>query len=373
MESYINDSEIKNIILENSDIREYTDIVKFKTKKSSFYLMLSKMLAQNLKPNFKNCFILKNDSKHTYEAIKICLKNLDFRFIAAEMENFSFMESLDLTLGFYLNIKSNIHNLELKNLTFEHIHPFYIDDNNKVHKLEQSKCFKFMTLCLSRIIETNIQMIFFTGDKYIEYNEELVESFRKEFNISPEIPFEQNVFTNNQTLVKNEKREIGENILKVMNDPVEDTTTLNFTMFWNFDINLEKQYQYYIDLIDKTIDVIKEEANFSIESINSPNNLSEDIVDKIIIEKERLKLDIKNVKKFRYIPVEKARTSLIDFIADKNNIDFGSDILILEKDKNLDYDICEKEINDCNDFIKKSFDNYFLQIIKPITLKKNKT
>jgi hypothetical protein len=349
------DEDIEILLdVENKYNLIYNNSLSFLIKHNYTAILLQNFIQYNLKlPIFQNSVILENNSNDSNESFKILLSRLPFELIVAEDDNFInylLEQSLDVydelvinkICGFYLNV--TINKIDVALTFYDHIIPFIIEQD-QVKILKKNDILKYWIFYFTEKSsrQTSFKMIFLTGNEN-SINNNIINSLIDVLDLDENFESLKEKFDNNNILIKNQNREKNfTSYITTLNYEDYSLVKLKFDLY--FTINLDKQFHYHYHIIAEMLKLLKGIIKETIIEINE----KKDSYKYKICNDEIYMQSIKIFKNYRpdltYFKIFKKYNFLISFICKCNNIPFGSNLLILNKNTILNESVCLDQIN----------------------------
>lgn len=369
-----------NLLLEDENKYNliYNNTLSFLIKKNYTSILLQNFIQYNYKlPIFQNSVILENNSNDGNESFKTLLSRLPFELIVAEDDNFIeylLEQSLDIydeliinkICGFYLDV--TINKLDVALTYYDYITPFIIEQD-KVKILKKNDILKYWIFYFieksSRA--TKFKMIFLTGNVNT-INNKIIQSLIETFELNESFDNLKEQFDNNNILIKNQSREKNfTSYLTTLNHEEHTLVKLKYDLY--FTIDLEKQYKYHYGIIAENLKTLKSLIKETILEINERKNSYKYQLYNEEIYMQSIKI-YKNYDPDKiYFKIFKKYNFLIYFICKCNNIPFGSDLLIINKNTIIQETLCMEQINIFETHILETI-TLFFKNIKPLFEKK---
>lgn len=361
------DNDIKHLIEnENKYNLIYNNCLSFLIKNNYTSILLQNFIQYNLKlPIFQNSVILENNSNDGNESFKILLSRIPFEIIIAEDDdfiNYLLEQSLDIynelvvnkICGFYLNV--NINKIDVALTFYDYITPFIIEQD-QVKILKKNNILKYWIFYISEKSSRsiNFRMIFLTGNVNT-VNNKIIQSILETFDLKDET-FDslKEKFDNNNILIKNQSREKNfTSYLTTLNYQENTIVKLNYNLY--FTIDLEKQFKYHYGIISENLKTLRSLIKETIIEINEKRNSYKYKIYNDEIYMQSIKIYKTYNPNLIYYKIFSKYNFLIYFICRCNNLPFGSDLLIIDKNTLLNESLCIEQID--------AFENHILDIIK---------
>ncbi|QKE44520.1 hypothetical protein Yalta_073 [Yalta virus] len=364
--------------------------MNFLLNDNSSSILIQNFIQQYLKkPMFKNNIIIKNTTNDSEESVKILLQVLPYEIITAESDLSFFDFLIEISLdkykeinynrlcGFYLNcvIKSNS---AIALVLDNYITPFIIE-NDEVIILKKNKLLKkWVYQLIEKDSKDNVlKGIFITGEP-VHITKKLISSLKDKLHLSESEDEIKEMFDNNSILIRDQKRESSDNALltSIIYEDKNKLNSLNRIIFYYyFDIDLKKQKEYLLNVVEHSIKLLK----ISIEECVVSFNAKEQTNDHIFVDANDnvnnnltlfKKKSIKN--KYNCYHISPNYNGLFKFICDNNDIEFGSNLLCIEKNTVLSYEKCFDKLDMFYDTfltnINSFFDNDIAKLINEFNL-----
>lgn len=361
------DNDIK-LLIENENKYNliYNNCLSFLIKNNYTSILLQNFIQYNIKlPIFQNSVILENNSNDGNESFKILLSRIPFEIIVAEDDdfiNYLLEQSLDIynelvvnkICGFYLNV--NINKIDVALTLYDYITPFIIDQD-QIKILKKNDILKYWIFYINEKSSRSItfQMIFLTGNVNT-VNNKIIQSLLETFDLKNET-FEslKEKFDNNNILIKNQSREKNfTSYLTTLNYQENTLVKLNFNLY--FTIDLDKQFKYHYGIISENLKNLRSLIKETIIEINEKRESYKYKIYNEEIYMQSIKIYKTYNPDFIYYKIFNKYNFLIYFICRCNNIPFGSDLLIINKNTILNESLCIQQID--------VFENHILDTIK---------
>lgn len=404
----INDPNLKDILEEkktfNTDLKEKKDILLSTEHKYSLTfptninfkvdydlpLLVQNFLQDSFKiPSFNNMIMLKNETSETDESFRIILSKIPFEIIVAEDHDyFDFIIEKNIEFfteyvykniaGFFLNVEIEpTENTEILTL-YRYITPFKVNDNNEIEILKKNIFLKYNPFY---ILESNpkkidFKMIFLQG-KDISTDDEFIEDLIKKFNLNFTKEQILERIENNNILVKNQEREKNFDSYFSVYNYKDKNNKNNYLCKINFNLytplNFNKQKELMKKIFSQILTILKKNITETIFEFNN-NTLP---INKCILINEDIFMESIKIKKeynqtYNYYQIKQKYNSLFRYICKKNNVDFGSDLLCIKKNKILNEKKCYEEIDNFKKTILEVIDKAFEHDYKDFYDNKNK-
>lgn len=350
--------------------------VAFKSENNSVSILIRKFILENLfKPIFNNNIILENTFNVGHESVKLNLSSLPFELVISQTNEdlFSFIaersrDNFDeinykTIFGFYYEIESDTEK-GFYALLHDHYTPFIIENDNVI-LIEKTETAKY---CISQVVEKNatvfsLRSIFISGHPD-DITPGVIKSLKKELDLQETEDQIQELFTNNNILVRNQNRELFDTrflmplILKDENDDLISINNISFPFF--FKQNTDKQKKFLFDIISNVVKFLKIEIDKCVFAFNE-NELSD-----IYSEAEK---DLKTScnmakwgslsKKYRYYKINPKYNHIFDHICTCNDLDFGSKLLCIAEGIKLDDIKAKQKLDDFQKDFENSIEMFF--------------
>lgn len=338
--------------LKNKGLCTYTIFLNFLTKDNLASLIIRNYIFQYFKvPIFCNNVILENTTNDSIEAAKFHVQKIPFQLIAAEstiqfsefmIEKNLYNDSLkfDKLIGFYINCKVKTDKTIFANI--EKYATLFLVENDEIVILEKNDILKKWPY--QRIDPGSKDKIFrgiYITGRPENITERLLNSLKDNLNLIESVEELKEAFDNNNILIKNQDRETSLQLLSpfVFEENDVEFVLNRLTIDYYFGIDKEKQRNFISDIVERSIDLIKIHSTKVVDDFNS---------------------DSENV--IRYHEITKENNSLIKFISDCNNLEFGTDVLFIPKNTILSTEMCFKKLDDFNKQFKSILYNFFEKI-----------
>lgn len=347
--NYEEDIELLND-LKNMGLQTYTIYLNFLTKNNLSNLVIRNYIFQFLKtPIFCNNVILENTTNDSNEAAKFHLQKIPFVLIAAESEYpfIDFMIEKCLTndflkfnkiIGFYIDCKVSTNKTIFANM--EKYSTIFLIENEEVKILQKNDILKKWPY---QRIDTGSKNKIFRGlyltGRPEHISDKLLLSLKNTLNLSETFDELKELYENNKILLKNQDRENSPQILipYVFEENDEEMVLNRFVFDYYFGIDKNKQKDFILDILKKSIYLIKTHSSEMVEFFNQDTDNN-------------------------YHKIEKSKNSLIKFICEYNDLEFGTDVLFIPKNIKINTDLCFEKLDEfylqceniINDFFEKN-------------------
>lgn len=351
--------------------------MNFLLNDNSSSILIQNFIQQYLKkPMFKNNIIIKNTTNDSEESAKILLQVLPYEIIVAESNSSFFDYLIEISLdkykeinynkicGFYLNcvIKSNS---AIALVLDNYITPFVIE-NDEVVILKKNKILKkWVYQLIEKDSKDNVlKGIFITGEP-VHITKKLISSLKNKLELEESEEEIKEMFDNNSILIKDQKRESSDNSLltSIIYEDKNKLNSLNRIIFYYyFDVDLQKQKNYLLNAVEHSIKLLKISIEECVVSFNSKEQTNDHIfVDANDNVASNLSLFKKKSiqNKYNCYHISPNYNGLFKFICDNNDIEFGSNLLCIEKNSILSYEKCFNKLDEFYDTFSENINLFF--------------
>lgn len=340
-------------------------------------ILIQNFIQQYLKkPMFKNNIILKNTTNDSEESAKVLLQVLPHEIITAEAEQpfFDFLIEISLDdhkemkfnkiCGFYVNclIKSN---LSMALVLDNYVTPFVIVNDDVVIIKKNNIFKKWVYQIIEKDSKDNVfRGIYITGES-LHITKKLISSLKNRLQLEETEEQITEMFNNNSILINGQRRETSDNSLltTVIYEDGKHLNSLNRIIFYYyFDIDIKKQKQYLLDIVEHSIKLLKISIEECVSSFNSKDQVNDHIFkneDKTVNTDLALFKKKSIEKKFNCYRIYPNYNTMVKFICDNNNIEFGSNMLCVEKNTKLSYNECFNKLDEFFETFVKNVNLFF--------------
>lgn len=341
-------------------------------------ILIQNFIQQYLKkPIFKNNIIIKNTTNDSEESAKILLQVLPYEIIVAESDIpfFDFLIELSLDkyrevmynrlAGFYLNCKIK-SNSAMALVLDNYITPFIIVNDEVVIIKKNALLKKWIYQFIEKDSKDNVLRGIYIMGEPGHITKKLISSLKHVLDLEETEDEIKEMFDNNSILIRDQNRETSDNSLLtsiIYEDEKGILNSLNRVIFYYyFDISKDKQKNYLLDVINHSIKLLKISIEECVNSFNSREqshdhiftDANEDISNSLSLFKKK---QINN--KHNCYHISPNYNGLFKFICDNNDIEFGSNLLCIEKNTILSYEKCFEKLDEFYETFSENINTFF--------------